>query len=169
MQAFVKSSLLELLPRLKLPRFDHIGKETKDILTHFVENYDISNHLGHKICGPSVTVENIKNLDFDFIAQVVQNEINRWAGSDSLHRVSVLVTTSFPKEQLGDFVAQRGIAVCDIADKQKNAVVLDFGHKAISYEWPVVVAISLRNNDLSTNYIMFTRAVSRLVVIREGQ
>lgn len=165
-QEFVKESLLDSLKRLKLPRFDHIGKEFKEIFTTFVGRYDISNHLGHHICGPSVTVVNIKNLDPDFISQVVQNEIDKWAGSDSLHCVAVLVTTSFPKERLGHFMAQKGITVCGIADNQKNAVVLDFGHKAHSYEWPVVVAISWFNNDLSSNYIMFTRAVSRLVVLK---
>ena len=165
-QAFVKRSLLDLLQRLKLPRFDHIEKETKEILTYFVENYDVSNHLGHHICGPSVTM--VKNSDLDFIAQVVQNEINKWAESDSLHRVAVLFTTSFPKERMSHFITQKGIAVCDIADNQKNAVILDFGHKAHSYEWPVVVAISWFNNDLSSFYTMFTRAVSRLVVITNG-
>lgn len=167
-QEFVKVSLLDLLQRLKLPRFDHIGKETKEIFTQFVENYDVSNHLGHHICGPSVIVVPVKNSDFDFITQVVQDEINKWAGSDSLHRVAVLVTKSFPKERLGYLMAQKGIAVCDIADNQKNAVVLDFGHRAHSYEWPVVVAISWFNNDLSSNYIMFTRAVSRLVLMTSG-
>ena len=172
MQAFVKSSLLDLLPRLKLPRFDHIVEETKEIWTKFVENYDTSNHLGHNIHGPSVTVKKIvENQDLDFITQVgqvVQNEVSEWAKSKSLHRGAVLVTTSFPKKQLGDLMAQRGIAVCDIADKQKNAVVLDFGHKAHSYEWPFVVAISWCNSDLSTNCMMLTRAIMKLVLITRG-
>lgn len=161
-QVFVKKSLLDLVQRLNLPRYDHIGKETKEIWKYFAQNYDVSNHLGHHICGPSVTV--FKNLDFDFITQVVQNEIRSWAESDSLHHIAVLLTTSFPKENLSHLMAQKGIPVCDI-NSQKNAIVLDFGHKAHSYEWPVVVAISGCNNDLSCNYIMFTRAVSRLVVI----
>ncbi|KAL9983601.1 hypothetical protein ACROYT_G005797 [Oculina patagonica] len=161
-QAFVKKSLLDLVQRLKLSRYDHIDKKTKEIWIFFAQNYDVSNHLGHHICGPSVTV--FKNSDFDFITQVVQNEIENWAESDSLHRVAVLLTTSFPKESLSRLMAQKGIPVCDI-DSQKNAVVVDFGHKAHSYEWPVVVAISWSNNELSSNYIMFTRAVSRLVVI----
>lgn len=165
-QAFVKVSLLDLVQRLKLPRFDHIGKETKEIFTQFMENYDVSNHPGHKICGPCVTEVNVKNWDFHFITQVVRNEINKWVESESLHHVAVLVSTSFPKERLGYLMAQRGIAVCDIADNQKNAVVLDFGHKAYSHEWPVVVAISWFNNDFWGNYLMITRAVSRLVVIR---
>ena len=167
-QAFVQGSLLDLVQSLKLPRFDHIGEETKEIFTQFVENYDVSNHLGHKICGPSVTVVKVKNLDLDFITQVVRNEINKWVENDSLHHVAVLVTTSFLKERLGYLMAQKGIAVCDIADSKKNAVVLDFGHKAHSYDWPVVVAISWFNNDLSSNYLMFTRAVSRLLVITTG-
>ena len=69
---------------------------------------------------------------------------------------------------MSHLITQKGIAVCDIADNQKNAVILDFGHKAHSYEWPVVVAISWFNNDLSSFYTMFTRAVSRLVVITNG-
>ena len=160
-QEFVKESLLE-----SLPRFDHIGKKTKEMFTQFVARYDVSNHLGHHICGPSVTVVNVKNSDLDFISQVVQNEIDEWTGSDSLHCVAVLVTTSFPKEQLGHLMAQKGITVCGIADNHKNAAVLDFGHKAHSYEWPVVVAIPWFNNDLGSNYTMFTRAVSRLVVLK---
>ena len=166
-QEFVKVSLLDLLQRLKLPRFDFIGKETKEIFTQFVENYDVSNHLGHHICGPSVQVVNVMNSDLDFISQVVQNEIHKWA--DSLHYVAVLVTTSFLKERLSHLMSQKGIAVCDVADNQKNAVVLDFGHKAHSYEWPVVVAISWFNNDLSSKYTMFTRAISRLVVVKNEE
>lgn len=166
-QKFVKENLLDLLQRLKLPQFDDtVEKETKEMFTKFVENYEKSNHLGHHICGPSVTELNVKNSGLDFISKVVQKEINAWAGSASLHRVAVLVTTSFPKERLGYLMAQKGIAVCDIADNKKNAVVLDFGRKAHSYEWPVVVAISWFNNDPLSNYIMFTRAVSRLVVIK---
>lgn len=162
-KAFVKKSLVDLVDELKLSRYDHIAKETKDIWIYFAQNYDVSNHLGHHICGPSVTLFN--NSDLDFITQVVQNEIKHWAENDSLRRVAVLFTTSFPKESLSRLMDQKGIPVCDIHDSQKNAVVLDFGHKAHSYEWSVVVAISWSNNDLSSNYIMFTRAVSRLVVI----
>lgn len=161
-QAFVKKSLLDLVQRLKLSRYDHIDKETKEIWIFFAQNYDDSNHLGHHICGPSVTV--FKNSDFHFITQVVENEIESWVESDSLQRVAVLLTTSFPKESLSRPVEKKGIPVRDI-DSQKNAVVLDFGRKAHSHEWPVVVAISRSDNDLSANYIMFTRAVSRLVVI----
>ena len=165
-QAFVKKSLLGLLQRLNLPQCDHIKQETKQLWVYFAKNYDVSNYLGHHVCGPSVTV--YKNPDFDFITHVIRNEVTKWTEGDSLHHVAVLFTTSFPKEKLSHLMTEKGIPVCDI-DNQKNAVVLDFGHKAHSYEWPVVVAISWFNDDLVTNYIMFTRAVSRLIVITTGE
>ena len=158
-QAFVKTSLHDLLQRLIL--LDNIEKETKEQWIRFVERYDVSNHLGHHICGPSVTV--FKSSDFDFITRIIQNEVKQWIKGDFLHHVAVLLTTPFPKEELCSVMSKKDIPVCEVGN-QKNAVVLDFGHKAHSYEWPLVIAIS-NSDDLSSNYIMFTRAVSRLVVI----
>ena len=60
---------------------------------------------------------------------------------------------------------RKEIKVCDVNNIKRNAVVLDFGRNAHSYEWRVVVAISWLNDELASNYLMFTRAVSRLVVI----
>jgi len=160
-QAFVKNYLHDLLQRLILS--DHIGKETKETWVKFVERYEVSNHLGHHICGPSVAVYN--NSDFDLITRIIHNEVKKWTEGESLHHVAVLVTTSFLKERLSQLMTMKEIPVCDVGN-QMNAVVLDFGHKAYSYEWPVVISVSCPNDfSFSSNYVMFTRAVSRLVVI----
>lgn len=160
-QAFVKKILIDLLQKMELPRFDHLERETRDILTNFVERYDVSNYLGHRICGPSVTV--FQATDFEFMTQIIEEEVKMWTNEDSLDHVAVLLTDSVSKEHLSSAIARREIPVCDIGD-QKNAVALDFASKALSYEWPVVIAIS-GSPHLSSNYTMFTRAVARLVVI----
>lgn len=163
-QAFVKKTLMDLLQKMELPRFDHLERETREILTNFVKRYDVSNYLGHRICGPSVIV--LHATDSEFITQIIQEEVKMWTNEDSLHHVAVLLTDSVSKEHLSSALARRGIPVCDIGD-QKNAVALDFASKALSYEWPVVIAIS-GSPHLSSNYTMFTRAVARLVVITSG-
>ena len=158
-QAFVKKTLEDLLQKMKLPR-----GETREVLTKFVKRYDVSNYLGHRICGPSVTV--LHATDSEFISQIIQEEVKMWTNEDSLHHVAVLLTDSVSKEHLSSAIARREIPVCDIGD-QKNAVALDFASKALSYEWPVVIAIS-GSPHLSSNYTMFTRAVARLVIITSG-
>ena len=163
-QAFVKKTLMDLLQKMELPRFDHLERETREILTNFVKRYDVSNYLGHRICGPSVIV--LHATDSEFITQIIQEEVKMWTNEDSLHHVAVLLTDSVSKEHLSSAIARREIPVCDIGD-QKNAVALDFASKALSYEWPVVIAIS-GSPHLSSNYTMFTRAVARLVVITSG-
>ena len=163
-QHFVKKALGALVQTIQLPLFDHIEKETKEIMVQFEERYDVSHHLGHHICGPSVTV--FQNSDFNFITEVIQDEVKNWTKGGSLHQVAILLPRAFPKEQLTHVMAEKEIPVCDIG-KPKNAVVLDFAHKAYSYEWPVVVAISWSPN-LTSNYTMFTRAVSKLVVVTSG-
>ena len=158
-QAFVKKTLVDLLQKMKLP-----PGETGEILTNFVKRYDVSNYLGHRICGPSVTV--FQATGFEFMTQIIQEEVKMWTNEDSLHHVAVLLTDSVSKEHLSSAIARREIPVCDIGD-QKNAVALDLASKALSYEWPVVIAIS-GSPHLSSNYTMFTRAVARLVVITSG-
>ena len=162
-QAFAKKSLLGLSQRLNQPQFDRFEQKTKELFVSFAERYDASNYLGHHVCGPSVSV--FENSDFNFIANVIEDEVKRWTESDFLHQVAVLFTSSFPREDLSRLMTQKGIPVCDVNNSNRNAVVLDFGHNAHSYEWRVVVAISWLNDELASNYLMFTRAVSRLVVV----
>ena len=160
-QGFVKTSLEDLLREVLL--LDHIDEETKRSWNTFVKRYDVSNHLGHHICGPSVT--EYKNVDLDDITGIITNEIGKWTTKDCLHRVAVLVTTPSLKEKLCRLMTTKEIPVCDVGN-QTNAIVLDYGNKAHSYEWPVVIAVSCAYNPcLSDYYIMLTRAVTRLVVI----
>ena len=72
-QAFVKKTLMDLLQKMELPRFDHLERETREILTNFVKRYDVSNYLGHRICGPSVIV--VHATDSEFITQIIQEEV----------------------------------------------------------------------------------------------
>lgn len=164
-QAFAKKSLLQLSGRLDHTQFVHIEQKTKELFCSFAERYDVSNHLGHHVCGPPVLV--VENSDLDFIANVIEYEVNKWTASDSLvlHQFAVLFNSSFPKEDLTHLMTQKRIPVCDVNNRKRNAVVLDFGRNAHSYDWPVVVAISWFNDELVSNYIMFTRAVVRLVAI----
>ena len=160
-QAFAKKSLQDLLQRLML--LEHMEKETKESWVNFVERYDVSNHLGHHVCGPSVAV--YEDSDLDLITGVIEMEVKRWTNRGLLRHVAVLVTSLFLKERLSRLMAMKEIPVCDIGS-QENAVVLDFGHKAHSYEWPVVIAVSCFDDvKFFSSYIMFTRAVSRLVVM----
>ena len=58
------------------------------------------------------------------------------------------------------------IPVCDVGQRT-NGVVLYYGYKAHSYEWPVVTAVSCTQDQcLSANYIMLTRAVKVRVRVR---
>lgn len=78
----------------------------------------------------------------------------------------MLVSTNFLKENLSQLMTLKGTSFCDVGQKT-NAVVLDYGHKALSYEWPIVIAVSNGiDNKLCANYIMLTRAITRLVVIK---
>lgn len=164
-KAFVKKSLQDLLQRLM--SFEHMEKETKEAWVTFVERYDVSNHLGHHVCGPSVAVS--EDSDLDYITGIIQMEVKRWTNGGALRNVAVLVTSPFLKERLSHLIAVKEIPVCDIGS-QENAVVLDFGHKAHSYEWPVVIAVSCFDDlKFFSGYIMFTRAVSRLVVMTSAK
>ena len=162
-KAFAKKSLLRLSQRLNQPQFDSIEQNTKELFVSFAKRYDVSNYLGHHICGPPVLV--VESSNYDLIANVIEDEVKPWTESNSLHQVAVLFTSTFPREDLSCLMTQKGIQVCHVNNRKRNAVVLDSGHNAHSCEWPVVVAISWFNDELVSNYIMFTRAVMRLVVI----
>ena len=156
---FMKKALKELFEKVML--LEHIDEETKQSWDRWVRCYEGSNHLGHRVCGPSVAVRTVTSLDD--VVEIIATEISNWTTKDCLHRVAVLVTTKFPKENLSQRMKMKGIPFCDIG-YQTNKVVLDYGHKAHSYEWPIVIAVSNCNdNSLSAKYIMLTRGVTRLV------
>lgn len=123
-------------------------------------------YLGHHICGPSVT-----EMPFsEDVLQVIKHEIESWAKDGEVytfHKVAVLVVPESQNWWLREFLDYElrweDIPVCEAGDNC-NGVVLDTGDNIHSYEWPVVVAICTRNAKL--NYLMFTRAVTRLVVLK---
>ncbi|KAK2567942.1 hypothetical protein P5673_007835 [Acropora cervicornis] len=162
LQLFIKKSLKDLFEKVIL--LEHIDDGTKQSWGRWVRRYEVSNHLGHHICGPSVA--EFQDAYLDEVVEIIATEINKWTTQDCLHRVAVLVSTTFLKENLSQLMTMKGISFCDVGPKT-NAVVLDYGHKAHSYEWPIVIAVSNDNdNRLCINYIMLTRAITRLVVIK---
>ena len=160
-QLFIKKSLEDLFEKVLL--LEHIDEETKQSWGGWVKRYDVSNHLGHHICGPSVA--EFQDAYLDDVVEIIATEIRKWTTQDCLYRVAVLVTTTFLKENLSQLMTMKRIPFCEVG-QQTNAVVLDFGHKAHSYEWPVVIAVS-GSDDLNAfaKYTMLTRAVTRLTVI----
>lgn len=124
-------------------------------------------YLGHHICGPSVTEMSIPVTCVEGLSHVIKNEIESWAKDGEVftfHKVAVLVTPELVLlwESLADGFRLEGIPVCEAGDNC-NGVVWEFGDFSHSYEWPVVIAICTRNAEL--NYLMFSRAVTRLVVL----
>lgn len=161
-QGFVKNCLEDMLK--KALASEHIDEKTKRTFIAFVERYDISNYLGHRVCGPSVAV--FEHSELGDIVRIITSEISKWTTEDALNRVAILVTSQFLKENLSQLMTMEKIPVCDVG-QQTNGVVLDYGYKAHSYEWPVVIAVSCTQDQcLSANYIMLTRAVTRLLVIK---
>ena len=163
-QGFVKKSLDDMLQRALLLKRNTIDEETKRTWIKFVDRYDISNFLGHHICGPSVSV--FEHSELGEVVRIITTEINKWTTKDALHCIAILVTSHFLKENLSELMTKEEIPVCDVG-LQTHGVVLDYGNKAHSYEWPVVIAVSCAQDQcFSADYIMLTRAVTRLVVIR---
>ena len=124
-------------------------------------------YLGHHICGPSVTKMHISCTCPKDMSQVIKHEIESWVKDGEVytfHKVAVLVTPELHmlREFLGDELKEEDIPVCEAGDNC-NGVVLVAGDCCHSYEWPVVIAICARNAGL--NYLMFSRAVTRLVVL----
>lgn len=155
---------------ISLERIQQVPDFAKDMATFPLDKYWLYLvHLGHQICGPSVTELTISKEN---ITQVIKKEILDWArdgGVYSYQKVAVLVTpylkknNLFSKEELLGYMQSERIPFCNLGDDE-NAVVLDYGNQVYSYEWPVVIAICSKVNDLS-NYLMFSRAITRLVVL----
>ena len=122
-------------------------------------------YLGHHICGPSVTeIHHARRRD---ILQVIKHEIKSWAKDGevySFHKVAILLTRGLVRLRkfLGNYLWEKGILTCRVGSNYSR-VVVDDGELSHSYEWPVVIAICTRNAEL--NYLMFSRAVTRLVVL----
>ena len=163
LQTFMKKSLEDLIK--KVESLEHISEEEKQSWGRWVRRYEGSNHLGHHICGPPV-LPVLQSVCLDEVVEIIATEIRKWKKEDHLDHIAVLVTTTFLKDNLSQRMTLQGLPFCNIGH-QTNAVVLDYAHKAHSYEWPIVIAIlHCNDNSLFTNYIMLTRAMVRLVVIK---
>ena len=137
-KSYIKKPLEDLSEKVKLKP---TSEEEKQPWGRWVTRYEGSNQLGHHICGPSI--KEVQDACLDDVVKIITTEINRWTTKDLdwRDRVAVLVTTSFPKENLSQLMTLKGLACCDIGHQTNAAVVLDYGHKAHSYDWPVVIAI----------------------------
>ena len=127
-------------------------------------------YLGHHICGPSVTeLPTSCTWPINYMLQVIKHEIESWAKDGEVHiynfhKVAVLLSPELHmlREFLGDELREEDIPVCEAGDNC-SGVVLELGDCCHSYEWPVVIAVCTRNAEL--NYLMFSRALTRLVVL----
>lgn len=129
-------------------------------------------YLGHHICGPSVKEMFLPGtFSIDNMLQVIKHEIECWAKDGEVYtfqKVAVLVSTGegWFRSYLDFVLTQAHIPICEAGDNCNGVVLVD-GGDSHSYEWPVVIAICTRNAD-ELNYLMFSRAVTRLVVLYIG-
>lgn len=121
-------------------------------------------YLGHRVCGPQVIVKSSASREPPF--KIIENEIHEWAKeNDEYHYFKVAVLLSFQR-MIIDFTEHlwhQKVPVCQIGSTE-NAVVVDSAENARSYEWPVVIAV-IANIKSMQNYISFSRAVTRLVML----
>lgn len=125
--------------------------------------------IGHNICGPQVieerrTYETAKER-LNHCLQVINSELNEWLLQEDQEKpdfckVSILVEAPEWVDELSPHLKGEGIPVCGIGDF-KNAVVLDYESRALSYEWPIVIAICQSKR----NFTSTSRATARLRII----
>lgn len=96
----------------------------------------------------------------------ILKEINEQAkeGNRFYHnRVFILVPGQKWIDELSPHLKDERVPVCTIGEDE-DAVILDHMVHARSFEWPVVIVISYA--DFSRiGYVLFSRAVTRLVII----
>lgn len=119
--------------------------------------------LGHQIRGPAVKVlKSQGNFIAENCATLIKEEIEGWPNYND---GAVLVSSAFSHEKLFDNPRFSEIPVCKVGSDE-NAVVIDSVDRIHSYQWPFVIVVSNSNPEYSVqNYTMFTRAVTKLVVI----
>ena len=134
----------------------------------FRKFWDHPVHLGHHVSGPQVTKREAVGSDVSrylYCSKIVQDEINMWAKEDNdyyYYKVAVLLEAgTCPIDELSSFLEKDRIPVCRIGSTE-NAVVVDEGDNARSYEWPVVIVVCMMPEVV---YIPSSRAVTRLIII----
>ena len=141
---------------------------SQQAVSDFRDYWDHSLYLGHHVCGPQVTKKEAVGSDVSrylYCSKIVQDEINMWAKEDDsyyYYKVAVLLEAGIcPIDELSSFLEKDGIPVCCVGSTE-NAVVVDEGDNARSYEWPVVIVICMMPEVI---YVPSSRAVTRLIII----
>ena len=126
--------------------------------------------IGHRIGGYQV-----QEVETDSLKKVLESILGEvHVKRQKLKEVAVLVTSDWMLEELSSMCKNVGIPLCAVGEA-KDALVLDHGGKAHSFEWPVVIAVCERglhrNQDKNMLqyyhalwFLMFSRAVVKLVV-----
>lgn len=124
--------------------------------------------IGHHICGPEVieerrTFETSKER-LEHCMHIIKGEISEWLkvkeGECYYCKVAILVEVPEWVDELSSPMKEQGIPVCSIGDV-RNAVVLDCGDRALSFEWPIVIAICQSKR----NFVAKSRAIARLRIL----
>lgn len=124
--------------------------------------------IGHHICGPEVTEERrtyeTSKERLEHCMHIIKSELSEWLkveeGECYYCKVAILVEVPEWVDELSSPMKEQGIPVCSIGDV-KNAVVLDCGDRALSFEWPIVIAICQSKR----NFVAKSRAIVRLRIL----
>ena len=126
--------------------------------------------IGHRVGGHQV--EEVETDSLKKVLESILGEVHE--KRQKLKEVAVLVTSDWMLKDLSSMCRNKGIPLCAVGEA-KDALLLDHGGKAHSFEWPVVIAVCERglqsDNQGSSilNYhglwfLMCSRAVVKLVV-----
>ena len=118
----------------------------------------------------------VEEVETDSLKKVLENILREVrANRQKLKDVAVLVTSDWMLRDLSSMCKDEGIPLCAVGEA-KDALVLDHGGKAHSFEWPVVIAVcetGLHHYNQGSYmlkyyhalwFLMFSRAVVKLVV-----
>ena len=126
--------------------------------------------IGHRV--GRYQVEEVETDSLEKVLESILGEVH--VKRQKLKEVAVLVTSDWMLEDLSSMCKNVGIPLCAVGEA-KDALVLDHGGKAHSFEWPVVIAVCERGlhcyQDSSILkyyhalwFLIFSRAVVKLVV-----
>ena len=126
--------------------------------------------IGHRVGGYQV-----QEVETDSLKKVLESILGEvHVKRQKLKEVAVLVTSDWMLEDLSSMCKNVGIPLCAVGEA-KDALVLDHGGKAHSFEWPVVIAVCEKglHRDADSSmlkyyhalwFLIFSRAVVKLVV-----
>ena len=126
--------------------------------------------IGHRVGGHQV--EEVETNSLKKVLESILGEVH--VNRQKLKEVAVLVTSDWMLEDLSSMCKNVGIPLCAVGEA-KDALVLDHGGKAHSFEWPVVIAVCEKglHHDPDSSmlkyyhalwFLIFSRAVVKLVV-----